>query len=170
VTKNLLLPLLKFVAITGPITWWWMHGGQDLYFAAFKHLARPILLQIGVTNFPPSVVRDRLLNFLPFIALMMVTPQMSRFRRYVGIAGGMVVIFLGQVALTWWAWVCFAKNGRGPESMTDFFPAMVISDALPFVLWALLANQFLLAQLAKILPPTPPAPPSQPSSGSSSKE
>ena len=33
-----------------------------------------MLGRLGVITFPPSAVRDRLMNFLPFLALMVSTP------------------------------------------------------------------------------------------------
>lgn len=150
--KTLPRLLLEFVAITAPVTWWWMHGGQQAYWQLYRKLATPILVAMGVTSFPPGLVRDRTLNFLPFVALMLITPGLSRLRRWGGMAAGLVVIFAGQVLLAWWAFVTHVQDGRDRESMSDFFPALILSDALPFVLWALLANRILLDLLARILP------------------
>ena len=47
--KSLLLLLLKFVALTVPLTWLWMNGGQQAYFRVYMTLARPILILLGVT-------------------------------------------------------------------------------------------------------------------------
>ena len=52
--KTLLWVGLKFVAITGPVTWWWMYGGgQEAYWDLYRDLAFPILKVMGVTTFPP---------------------------------------------------------------------------------------------------------------------
>jgi hypothetical protein len=155
--KSLFLPLLKFVAITGPVAWWWMHGGQDAYFKAWIEVARPILKAIGVTGFPPSLVKERFLNFLPFVALMAITPGFSLSSRLVRTAIGLVGIFMGQLGLTYWGWVTFVRDGQTVESSANFFPAVMLSDALPFVLWTILANRFVSEFLLKIIPPVPGA-------------
>ncbi len=152
--KTLLLLLAKFVAVTAPLTWLWMHGGQEAYFKFFVALSRPFLILLGVTNFPPSLVRDRFLNLVPFLALMLITPGLSVVTRLSRTALGFVLIFLSQIGLTYWAYVTHIRDGKTAESMANYFPALVMSDALPFVLWALLANRFLRELLAHVLPQT----------------
>jgi len=153
--KSGLRLLLEFTAITVPLTWLWMNGGQDAYFAFYKRLAAPILLMLGVTSFPPGLVKDRMISFIPFLALMLVTPHIPIRRRWIGIGVGFVLLFLSHIALTWWAWVSFVRDGRSPDSMLYYFPALVIADAMPFVLWALFANRFLRELLERVIPPTP---------------
>jgi hypothetical protein len=152
VKKTLLLLLLKFVAITVPLTWVWMNGGQQLYFRTYMWLARPILIWIGVTNFPPSLVRDRFINFIPFLALILITPRLSALRRCFGVAAGLVLLFFSQIGLTYMAWASFVRDGRTAESMSNYFPALVMSDAMPFVIWALLANEFLSDLVKRVVP------------------
>jgi hypothetical protein len=152
VKKSLLLLLLKFVALTVPLTWLWMNGGQQVYFRVYMTLARPILILLGVTNFPPSLVRDRFINFVPFLALMLITPRLSARRRAVGVAAGAVLLFISQIALTYMAWASFIRDGETAQSMTNYFPALVMSDAMPFVLWALLAHEFLGDLLRRVAP------------------
>lgn len=151
--KTLLLLLLKFVGITVPLTWIWLQGGQQVYFRTYMWLARPILILLGVTNFPPSLVRDRFINFIPFLALMLITPRLSARRRVVGIAAGMALLFVSQIALTYMAWASFIRDGQTSESMSNYFPALVMSDAMPFVLWAVLASEFLGDLVKRVVPP-----------------
>jgi len=163
--NSALSTLLKFLAVTLPLTWWWMNGGQDTYWQhVYKPYAFPVLGWLGVTTFPPSVVRDRLMNFLPFLALMVSTPGMTLALRVKRSLIGLGLIFVGQIALGYWAHVAY--HGRGPEqeSAATFFPALVASDALPFVLWALMAREFVSSLAASVLPPAPPARPRTPRS------
>ena len=160
--KSLLRIALEFTAVTVPLTWLWMNGGQEIYFRFYMRLASRILLLIGVTNFPPGLVRDRMISFIPFLALMLVTPRIPLLRRWVGIAAGFVLIFVSHIALTWWAWVSFIRDGKSPESMLTYFPAMVLADAMPFLLWAVFANKTLSEFFARVLPKPPPPPPPRP--------
>jgi hypothetical protein len=154
---NLLPTLLKFLAVTLPLTWWWMNGGQQQYWTyVYKPFAFPVLGWLGVTTFPPSVVRERLMNFLPFLALMISTPGMRPTVRAKRSALGFGLIFLGQIGLAWWASVVYqGRTGPQSEAAAAFFPAVVASDALPFVLWALMAREFVTALLASVMPPAP---------------
>ena len=146
------LILLKFIAITAPLVWWWTHGGLETYHEIFRRLAFPLLQEMGVTHVSAGLVRDRFVGFIPFLGLMLVTPGLALKRRLVGLAVGAFVIFLSHVALSYWSWVSFGQEGRRGESMARYFPALVLTDAVPFVLWALFANRFLLEQIARVLP------------------
>ena len=151
--------LLKFLAVTLPLTWWWLSGGREAYWEhVYKPFAFPVLGWLSVTTFPPSVVRDRLMNFLPFLALMVSTPRMPIAVRAKRTLIGLGLIFVGQIALGYWAYVAY--EGRGPEneSAATFFPAVVASDALPFALWTLMAREFVSSLLASVLPPAPGQP------------
>ncbi len=154
--KSLLRVLLEFGAITVPLTWLWMRWGEQLYVEFFRAVAFPILLAAGVTSFQRGLVDDRMIGFIPFLALMLVTPQMRLARRWIGIGVGFVVLFLSHVLLAWWAWVSFVRDGKSSESMLTYFPALVLADALPFLLWALFANRFLRDLLQRVLPKPPP--------------
>lgn len=158
--KSLLRIALEFAGITVPLTWLWMNGGQELYFRFFMRMASPILFQIGVTNFSPGLVKDRMISFIPFFALMLVTPQIPLLRRWIGIGAGFLLLFVSHIALVWWAYMSFIRDGKSPESMSTFFPALVIADAMPFLLWAIFANRVLSEFFARVLP-TPPPPTSR---------
>jgi hypothetical protein len=161
--KKFLLLLIEFLAITLPLTWYWMNGGEDAYLTIYKRLAFPLLQEVGVANFAPSLVRDRFIGFIPYFALLVITPGMSIRRRLLGLGGGFLLIFCSHMALTYWSWVSFVRDGQHEGSMAIYFPALVAVDAVPFVLWAGLANQFLLEQLSRVLPASPT--PSEPIQG-----
>ena len=153
-TRRPLLILLEFILITGPLTWWWMHGGLDLYYEIFRMLGFPILAEMGVNTFSPGLVRDRMINFIPFIGLMLVTPGLALRRRFVGLTVGVVLIFLSHVLLAYWAWAAFVRDGQAQDSMAEFFPALLLADAFPFIVWALIANRVLLDLISSLVPKT----------------
>lgn len=154
-----LILLLEFVAITAPLTWLWMNGGQDAYMAWFKDVARPFFKLLGVTNYPPSAVRDRFIGFVPFIALMLITPGLSFAKRIGGLLIGFPVIVLCQVALVYAVFKIVVQGGGwNEETKTALFPFTVIFDAVPLLLWAVLAHEYLGGLLQRIIPPTPPPP------------
>ena len=153
--KSVLRILLEFVLVTVPLTWLWMNRGEAAYEVFFRTVGFPILLKMGVTGFPMGVVTDRMISFIPFLALMVVTPKMSWMRRVGGVLGGFVILFMSHIGLAWWAWISFVRDGRSDESMLTYFPALVIADALPFLLWAVFANQYLKELLERVLPPAP---------------
>jgi hypothetical protein len=134
------------------LAWWWTHGGLDSYYEIYKRLAFPLLQEMGVKSISSGLVRDRLAGYIPFFALMVVTPQMSIKRRLGGLGLGFAAIFFAHIALGYWSWVCFIRDGESVESMARYFPALVLTDAVPFVAWAIAANRFLLDRLKRVLP------------------
>ena len=154
-TRRPFLILLEFVAITVPLTWWWLHGGLEIYYEIFQRLAFPLLESMGVTTFSPGLVRDRMISFVPFVALMLITPDLSIRRRFGGLAGGIALIFFSHVLLAYWAWVSFTRDGETGASMAHFFPGLLAVDALPLIIWAVLANRFLLGLISRVFSGAP---------------
>ena len=155
-----LLILIEFGLITVPLAWWWTQGGLDSYYEIYKRLSFPLLQEMGVTRISPGLVQDRLAGYIPFFALMLVTPQMSFKRRLAGLGFGFAAIFFAHVALGYWSWVCFIRDGENPGSMARYFPALLLNDAVPFVAWAIAANRFLLERLRRVMPAPAGASPS----------
>ena len=151
-----LILLLEFVAITAPLTWLWMNGGQEAYMAFFKEVARPALAALGVTNYPPSAVRDRFIGFVPFIALMLITPGLAWSKRIGGLLIGFPIIVLCQIALVFAVFKIVVQGGGwNNDTKTALFPFTVIFDAVPLLLWAVFAHEYLGGLLQNIIPPTP---------------
>ena len=151
-TRRPLLILLEFVLITGPLTWWWLNGGLESYYEVFQRLGFPLLAEMGVNTFNPGLVKDRMINFIPFLGLMLVTPGLGFVRRFVGLAVGMVLIFLSHVLLAYWAWASFERDGQAADSMAQFFPGLLMADAFPFIIWAVIANRVLAEMISNIMP------------------
>lgn len=157
-----LILALEFVAITAPLTWLWMNGGQDAYMAFFKQAARPLLIALGVTSYPPSAVRDRFIGFVPFVALMLITPGLEWSKRIGGILIGFPIVFLCQVALVFAVFrIVVEGGGWDDQTRTALFPFQVIFDAIPLLLWAVFAHEYVGGLLQRIIPagPAPPPPP-----------
>lgn len=153
------LRALAFVAITVPLTWLWMHGGQDAYMAFFKQTATPLFKLLGVTSYPPSAVRDRFIGFVPFVALMLITPGLDLSKRLGGILISFPIVFLCQVALVFAVFkIVVQGGGYDAAARTALFPFTVLFDAIPLLLWAIFAHEFLAEQLQRIIPAPPPGP------------
>ncbi len=161
------LRALAFIAITVPLTWWWMHGGADAYMAFFKQTATPIFKLLGVTNYPPSAVRDRFIGFVPFIALMAITPGLDLSRRIGAVLIAFPIVFLCQIALVYAVFKIVVQGGGwNDQTRVALFPFTVLFDGLPLLLWAVFAHEFLADQLKKIIPaeagsPGEPRPPEE---------
>ena len=142
--RRLFRLLFEFVALSLPLSWLWMNGGKALYGRFFGWAATPIFQLLGATE-PPNGYRDRFINYVPFVVLMLITPALSARRRALGTAVGLFVIFCGHLAFAWVANQAprGPGGGRTAESFATLFPAFLVSDSLPFVLWAIFAAPFL---------------------------
>jgi hypothetical protein len=129
--KKAILVIVGFAAITIILTWLWTNGGRNLYGQFFKVIAPPIYDLIGFDDARVGAFRQRYINFIPFVGLVLATPGIALRRRALGLAGGLVALSCGHLALN------LTEAGvRG--SHLPFVPSLV-SDALPFVFWIIVA-------------------------------
>ena len=131
--KPALLFLAKFICLTAPFVWLWMAGGMILYDALYSPVADAIYGWLGFEGVE-TPVRSRYINFIPFVALMVLTPNMSTRRRLGGAAIGLLIIFSMHIAVNLTA-----------DPRTHVLPRTVrlMLDAAPFFLWIVIANEFV---------------------------
>lgn len=151
-TGRVLLQALKIIGITVPVTWAWLEWGRAAYGRLFAELAIPIFGFFGLTRILPLGSRDRFINYLPFLILMIVTPRMTVLRRTVGIIVGFVLIFFLQVFFIYMSYRAGVQGGE--VNRQDLFeamlPVLLICDAFPFVLWIVIAKDFVIEITSKL--------------------
>jgi hypothetical protein len=156
-----LLTLLKIVAVSAPLTWLWIEWGREAYGRLFLQLALPIYGLFGLTDVVPEGARDRFINYLPFLILMLITPRLSVRRRVLGTLAGFVVIFVVHLVFVYVA--STAVDARSPIMTSHGFmrivPANAVSDSVPFVLWVFIAKDFVWESVAKVIAPATSADP-----------
>lgn len=141
--KRFWLLVLEFFAITIPVAWLWIEWGRMAYLRFFLKLATPILMILGVTEFQPRLVQEHFLNYVPFLVLMVITPELTIKRRIVGTLVGFVIIFFDHIGLVSVAFIAHSNYGLTAKSFSTLFPALLFSDSLPFILWAIIASNYL---------------------------
>ena len=141
--KRAVVLALEFLAVTIPLTWLWMVWGREAYLEVFNPIAAPLLGWLGYPKSELATVPQRFINYVPFLGLMWVTPGLAPARRMVGTLVGCGVIFLGHVVFVYASIGAYARWGETPEAVARLFPALVLCDALPFVLWAVIAHRFV---------------------------
>ncbi len=157
---RVLLTLLKIVAVSAPLTWLWITWGKEAYGALFLHLSMPIYGLLGLTEVVPEGARDRFINYLPFLILMIVTPRLSLRRRVVGTAIGFVVIFAVHVVFVYVASTAHQADGAAMtrQGFVRIVPANALCDSVPFVLWVIFAKDFVWQSVARVFGPDTPGP------------
>jgi len=131
--KATLLFLVKFICLTAPFVWLWQVGGLKAYHALYSPAAEMIYGWLGFDGVA-TPARDRYINLIPFVALMILTPNMSLRRRLGGAAFGLVILFLMHIAVNLTA---------NPETLRLPRRYSLILDAAPFFLWVIIANEFV---------------------------
>ena len=149
---RLLLTLLRIVAVSAPLTWLWIQWGREAYGRLFLELSMPIYGVLGLTSLVPVGNRDRFINYLPFLILMIITPRLSLTRRVVGTVVGFVMIFIMHLIFVYVA--SGANAAGGPTTREGFMqivPANTFSDAIPLALWVVIARDFVWEKVGPIL-------------------
>jgi hypothetical protein len=139
--------VLGFVVITIALTWFWEESGRLQYGRFLKRVAPPIYDAIGFGDARVGAFRQRYINWVPFVGLMLVTPRLAWRRRLGGLAGGLFLLFSGHLALN-------LTERVHRAAQLPFVPSLV-SDALPFVLWILFAWPVVSGWFASALAETP---------------
>lgn len=141
--KKLFLLILEFIAITAPLAWWWVEWGGAAYLELFRDVAHPLIALVGAEKFPAALVRNRFINWLPFLTLMLITPELGWRRRVVGSLTGLLLIFFCHLGLASMAAWTVANYGISAKAFSTLFPFLLLSDAFPFLLWAVIARDFV---------------------------
>ncbi len=140
-----LLIALGFVAVTLPLTWLWFEGGRAFYGGVFTAVARPFYALLGLESVPIAAYRERYINLIPFVGLMLATPALTWRRRFGGLFAGLLLLLLSHLLLN--VTPAFLPNQRA----TLPFAAAALSDALPFMIWVVLAREPLMRLVAQIV-------------------
>lgn len=130
--RRTLLRIVAFVAVTLALTWIWEEGGRVAYGRFLKLVAPPLYDLIGFEGARVGAFRQRYVNFVPFVGLVLVTPGLTLRRRLGGLALGLFALFAGHLALN------LTEIGQGRTRHLPMVPSLV-SDTLPFLLWLLVA-------------------------------
>jgi hypothetical protein len=131
--KATLLFLIKFVLLTAPFVWFWQVDGLRMYHAVLSPVADAIYGWLGFEGVA-TPARDRYINMIPFVALMVLTPNLSIRRRLGGIAIGLLILCLTHIAVNLTA---------NPHTLRLPRRFSLILDAAPFFLWVIIANEFV---------------------------
>ena len=131
-----------FVLISLALTWLWLSGGNDLYRDAMTPIAREFHDWIGLRR-PGSMGRSRFINVVPFTALMLLTPGLSIRRRIGGLVFGLLFLSASHVFFN-----ALAVLLRQPNRLPTV--AAMMCDALPFVLWIVIARDFVQRTIHRV--------------------
>lgn len=149
VLKRWILPVVLFAVVSAVGTYWWENGGRLAYGAWLNSAGAGLFEALGL---PADAIlpRERFINLVVLAALVIATPGLAPYRRFVGLVVGLVVLVWSHLLLSAVVW----KMAGGVAS----FPLLlaVFSDALPFVLWLAVARELVAGWVAAAAPGSAP--------------
>ena len=145
--KRVLLALLVFATTTIVMTAIWNRWGQEAYGQLLLSVAPPLYDAIGFGDARVGAYRQRYINFIPFVGLVLATPALALRRRFAGIGLGLIALFASHLLLN-------LTERIGPGRHLPFVPSL-ISDTLPFIIWVIVAYPAMLSWFEA--GPSPPA-------------
>jgi hypothetical protein len=143
VGKRLWLALAELLALSVPLTWLWVEGGRRAYNRLLGGIAWPLFEALGLPSMKLGLVSPHFVSWVPFVVLIWVTPGLRLRRRALGTLLGLGAIFAVHVGCALLGAISDAAYGATPRAVALRFPALMFNDALPFVLWALVARDFV---------------------------
>jgi hypothetical protein len=151
--RKLLLGL-SFVLLSVGLTWLWIAWAGAAYERLLLAVAGPVLELFGVTRIVESPAQKRFVAWVPFVVLMWLTPGMSLSRRAAGTLIGGLVLVVAHVALV--GIEQFAQSSRRPTTSPfgTLLPAALFVDALPFMIWGVVAHRYWSGLFTRVLGPS----------------
>lgn len=150
--KRGLLIVLGFVALTLLLSLVWEEYGLRVAYGRFlRQTGRPLFDLLGLEGVRIMGLRTRYINWIPFVGLLAVTPGLDLRRRALGLAIGFFVFWATHLALN-----LTQVRGAGQLSLVP----LLLSDALPFLLWLLIAHPVVRPWLASAFDPPDDSKPS----------
>jgi hypothetical protein len=143
--KKATLIVLCFVVISIGLTWIWNEWARVSYAHLFNATARPLYDLIGFEEARVVGLRERYINFVPFVSLVLVTPGITLRRRMIGLSLGVLFIFFCHLALN------LTELVQPGVALPIVFS--VVSDALPFLVWIVVAYPVLAKFLVTTISP-----------------
>lgn len=127
--------IASFIFISLPLTWLWVEWGANSYAQLLKQLGDVLYSLVGLDGLRIAA-RDRFINLIPFIALVLATPRLAPRRRFLGLFAGIGFLIVSHLVFN-----AITELSDTPRLM----PATLatFSDALPLALWILIARRFV---------------------------
>ncbi len=144
--KKAVLIVLGFGVISIGLTWIWNEWARLAYGHFLVAVGRPIYDLIGFGDVRVAGLRERYINFVPFVSLVLVTPGITLRRRTIGLATGLIAISASHLALN-------LTGLLQPGGLSLPIVPALVSDALPFLVWLVVAYPVVVKFLPSLTEP-----------------
>jgi len=138
--KSGLIPfLLKLIFISLILGFLWFWKAQDAYPHLLSPVAIPFFQWVGVQKWLLSRVIDHFTNIVPYIALVLATPDAFKNwkRTIIVLLSGLIALAATHLLLSWVVYYYSAQYRFTKAYFRATFPFFLFVDALPLPLWLL---------------------------------
>ncbi len=153
--KTLILFVTKLILTSACLYAVWEWKGQMWYALFFRQVALAVYGLVGVQlaslRGALDITVDRFFNILPFFSLMVAAWGISWRRRIIGILCGFAFLVAWHLTFTVIVRSILDAHHFDPTAYKLLSPWFLLSDALPFVLWVIIAYK----PLTSLLPAKP---------------
>ena len=147
--KTLILFVLKLIAASAILYAIWDWKGEMWYALLFRQAALLVYgilgIKLAAVSEALSIAVSRFFNILPFISLMSAAWGISWRRRLIGTLAGLLTLLIWHLAFTLIVRSIIGAHQLDPTAYRLLSPWFLLSDALPFVLWVIIAYKPLTA-------------------------
>jgi hypothetical protein len=147
--KKILVLILEFVLLSLPLTWLWMEGGREAYGKFLLGLLVLLRESFGLEYAGRVPAVARFFGYVPFLVLVAITPGIGLKRRVVGFVVGGALILASHLALCVAVNAAQAEHGGTSGEVAAIFPYLLMADAFPFLLWAVVASGVIGSALSR---------------------
>jgi hypothetical protein len=141
--KRILLLFLEFVVLSVPLTWVWRTWLNGPYDQLLFEILDGLYGSIGGQHAGRGPVGHRFVSYVPFLALVAITPALSWRRRVWGGLFGSLAIFCSHLMMLFIADAAYTVKGASGDAVATLFPFLLLTDGLPLLIWFVLARDFL---------------------------
>ncbi|MFH2036231.1 MAG: hypothetical protein ABIJ45_07510 [Candidatus Zixiibacteriota bacterium] len=144
--------LLKIFISSFLLGYVWFAYAQNLYPHFLSPVAVPFFKLVGVTKWRLSLLLDHFTNLIPYIALVISTPDLIRNWKKSTMAffGGLLILMICHLLLSWLDFYFWSQYQMSKSFFKSIFHFYLINDILPLALW-LLFYPTILPQLFDFL-------------------
>jgi hypothetical protein len=139
VKRELIAFALKALSISLVLGFLWFWKAQDLYPHLLSPISVPFFQWVGVKKWLLSRVIDHFTNIVPYVALVLATPEAFRNwkKTLFALLGGLAILAAGHLLLSWAVYYYSAQYRFSKAYFRAAFPYFLLCDAMPLILWLL---------------------------------
>jgi len=140
-TRALTIFILKLALASATLFALWVWQGEATYARFYGALLRALSLDPSSMREAIPIITPRFYNVIPFLSLMLSMWGISARRRILGSPIGLAILIAWHVVFLMIVQSIYNTHQLGPGAYKRLSPWFLLSDVLPWLLWALICQR-----------------------------